>query len=343
MTETCSGDSPNVITDVATMPATSSDAEVLPRHPHQTAPPGPTTRPAPGRRRLHIPGPPGAGRTRTRITVVGPLPGNPTHQHRQGEGFARNDFRIDFDRRQVTCPQGQISTGWHGPYPTSSPTAAPLIVARFTKGQCRPCPVRAKCTTSRDSARNVGFPHENSSNCSRATVSSSRNRPGTSVTRCGPGSKAPSASSPTARHAPLPRAGQDPPAARVHRHRRHHRTPQPTASRRKRAPPTTTDGLPGLPRPAGHPTPAFPGEPSADTAATKIPDRVKLISRTDQRGVRAARVHHTAHDYWYSTSSSDTEVVGGGQNRAVLDIDHHIGDSCDTTRNPTRPTTRCAS
>jgi hypothetical protein len=32
-------------------------------------------------------------------------------------------------------------------------------VARFTKGQCQPCPVRKQPgTTSRDSARNVGFP-----------------------------------------------------------------------------------------------------------------------------------------------------------------------------------------
>ncbi|MFF3325571.1 transposase [Streptomyces sp. NPDC002889] len=58
----------------------------------------------------------------------------------------------------MTCPQGQVSRGWHGPYQTSSPTAAPLIVARFTKGQCQPCQVRAQCTTSRGSARNVGFP-----------------------------------------------------------------------------------------------------------------------------------------------------------------------------------------
>ncbi|MFE9385832.1 transposase [Streptomyces sp. NPDC007025] len=36
--------------------------------------------------------------------------------------------------------------------------AAPLIVARFAKGQCRPCPVRTQCTTTRDNARTVGFP-----------------------------------------------------------------------------------------------------------------------------------------------------------------------------------------
>jgi hypothetical protein len=48
--------------------------------------------------------------------------------------------RIDFDHREVTYPQGQVSMGWHGPYPTSSPDAAPLIVARFTRAQCQPCP-----------------------------------------------------------------------------------------------------------------------------------------------------------------------------------------------------------
>ena len=44
------------------------------------------------------------------------------------------------------------------PYPTSSPDAAPLIVARFTMGQCQPCPARAACTTSGDGKRTVGFP-----------------------------------------------------------------------------------------------------------------------------------------------------------------------------------------
>ncbi|MGW1903048.1 transposase [Streptomyces hirsutus] len=92
------------------------------------------------------------------VTVNGPLPGNPTRRHRQHEGFDRDDFHIDFDRRQVTCPRGQVSSSRHGLYPTSSPTAAPLIVAKFTKGQCQPCPDRSRCTTSRESARNVGFP-----------------------------------------------------------------------------------------------------------------------------------------------------------------------------------------
>ncbi|WP_244215753.1 hypothetical protein [Kitasatospora purpeofusca] len=59
------------------------------------------------------------------VTVGGPLPGNPTRQHRKNEGCDRDDFHIDFDRRQVTCPNGQVSASWHGPYPTSSSTADP--------------------------------------------------------------------------------------------------------------------------------------------------------------------------------------------------------------------------
>jgi transposase len=158
VTETCSGDSPNVITDVATMPATSSDAGVLPgihtRLRHRGLRPDRHLVDGGYTSLVHLE----RAEREHRIAVVGPLPGNPTRQHRKAEGFARDDFRIDFDRRQVTCPQGQVSKGWHGPYPTSSPTAAPLIVARFTKSQCQPCPVRAQCTTSRDSARSVGFP-----------------------------------------------------------------------------------------------------------------------------------------------------------------------------------------
>ncbi|WP_234543580.1 hypothetical protein [Streptomyces shenzhenensis] len=43
------------------------------------------------------------------VTVSGPLPGIHTRQHRRNEGFDRDDFHIDFDRRQVTCPQGQVN------------------------------------------------------------------------------------------------------------------------------------------------------------------------------------------------------------------------------------------
>jgi Transposase DDE domain len=157
VTETCSADGPNVITDVATMPATSADTSAVagihsrlerrgllpgehltdggytslihmeragaraPGHPHRAA-----------ARQPHPPAPrPGGLRPRR-------LP----HRLRPPGGH---------------LPAGPGQQG-HGPCPTSPPDAAPLIVARFTKAQCQPCPVRAACTTSGDGKRTVGFP-----------------------------------------------------------------------------------------------------------------------------------------------------------------------------------------
>lgn len=130
------------------------------------------------------------------VTVSGPL-SNPIRQHRRNEGFARDDFHIDYDRQQVTCPQGQVSQGWHGPYPTSSPTAAPLIVARFTKSQCCPCPVRSRCTSTVDSARTVGTPPRELRDLQLRVRPSSRRPSGRLVTRSAPEWRAQSTSSPT--------------------------------------------------------------------------------------------------------------------------------------------------
>ncbi|WP_275561333.1 transposase [Streptomyces sp. 5-6(2022)] len=155
---TCAFGSVNVITDVATTSAATNDGQALPGIHTRLARRGllPAEHLVDGgyTSLVHLE----RAEREHQITVSGPLPGNPTRQHRRNEGFDRDDSHIDFDRRRVTCPQGQVSAGWHGPYPTSSPTAAPLIVARFTKGQCHPCPVRTRCTTTADSARTVGFP-----------------------------------------------------------------------------------------------------------------------------------------------------------------------------------------
>ena len=158
VTETCADDSPNVITDVAARPATSAGsaavAGIHARLERRGLLPGEHLVDGgyPSLARMER-----AGREH-QVTLAGPLPGNRTRQHRDQQGYARDDFRVDYDRQEVTCPQGQVSKGWHGPYPTSSPDAGPLIVARFTRGQCQPCPARAACTTSGDGKRTVGFP-----------------------------------------------------------------------------------------------------------------------------------------------------------------------------------------
>jgi transposase len=158
VTETCAEDGPNVITDVATMPAASADSLALAgihaRLDRRGLLPGEHLVDGGYTSLVHMDR---AGREH-RVALTGPLPGNRTRQHRDQDGYARDDFRIDYDREEVTCPQGQVSRSWHGPYPTSSPDAAPLIVAKFSRSQCQPCPARAACTTSSDGKRTVGFP-----------------------------------------------------------------------------------------------------------------------------------------------------------------------------------------
>ncbi|MER5348572.1 hypothetical protein [Streptomyces mirabilis] len=110
-----------MITDVATTAATAYDAQALPgihtrlrrrelRPAEHLVDGGYTSL-------VHVE----RGARKHQVTVTAPLPGNPARQHRQNEGFDRDDFLIDFDRRQVTCPQGPVSKGWHGPYPTLLP------------------------------------------------------------------------------------------------------------------------------------------------------------------------------------------------------------------------------
>ncbi len=204
------------------------------------------------------------------VTVSGPLRSNPTRQHRRNEGFARDDFHIDYDRQQVTCPQDQVSAGRHGPCPTS-PTAAPLIVARFTKSQCRPCPARAQGTASRESSRTMGFPPRELRDL-QLRVRTEQQTPEWKTRYAGAlrsgGNR--QRVRPRTGHAtlPLPRTGKGPHPARPDRHRRQHRAPQRTAADRGN-PPRSAGRLPfrTTSTSARHPG-RSPGEPWASDLAT---------------------------------------------------------------------------
>jgi hypothetical protein len=64
-------------------------------------------------------------------------------------------FRIDWEHKQVTCPQGAVSSSW-GPARSKGTN---IILARFARATCAPCPARARCTTAVRSGRQLGFRH----------------------------------------------------------------------------------------------------------------------------------------------------------------------------------------
>jgi transposase len=78
------------------------------------------------------------------ITLIGPLRTTATRQARGG-GYTPEMFTIDWDARQVTCPQGQASATW---CEHASSAGNDVITVRFPKATCRTCPARGQCTTS---------------------------------------------------------------------------------------------------------------------------------------------------------------------------------------------------
>lgn len=79
------------------------------------------------------------------VTLTGPVAGVVSHQMAANNGFTGDDFTIDWDNQQVTCPGGKTTTRWN---PDRSPEGTPVVRVRFNIGQCRPCPVHEQCTTS---------------------------------------------------------------------------------------------------------------------------------------------------------------------------------------------------
>jgi IS5 family transposase len=85
------------------------------------------------------------------ITLVTPLLADTSPQARAGAGFDRAAFAIDFGTRLATCPQGHASSSWNPVNQRGTDT----IVITFAKSTCRPCPVRAQCTTSASGRRQL--------------------------------------------------------------------------------------------------------------------------------------------------------------------------------------------
>ncbi|MEU8265517.1 transposase, partial [Micromonospora sp. NPDC048999] len=140
VSETCDPCAPHVITHVATTDATINDTEMT-EAVHQGL----------AARRLlpdehvvdagyvtaaHIV----AARERN-VDLLGPV-GLDTHQ---GEHFPQNAFRIDWQAKTVTCPDGKASASWSGQRKSNG---TPVTRVHFAARDCASCPARAKCTTA---------------------------------------------------------------------------------------------------------------------------------------------------------------------------------------------------
>lgn len=154
LTETCDEDQPLLITNVETTTSTSPDLEWTDTiHQHLQK------KDLLPRQHLMDAGYVDAraldeGESKYGLDLVGPAKLDPHWQAKAGAGYDLSCFVIDWERQQVTCPQGKTNMGW---YHYQYPQRGPLIMARFSPADCRACPARAQCVRAPKAPRAVTF------------------------------------------------------------------------------------------------------------------------------------------------------------------------------------------
>lgn len=142
-TETCEPDAPNLITQVITTPAPVPDDRMAAVIHARLAESGRLPAEHWVDAGYVSAGALAAARRDHSVALHGPLAGNTTAQ---ASGlYGQDAFSIDWEKQQVTCPNGVTSTQWrHG----QSQQGLPVIRVRFSPADCRPCPVLRSCVSS---------------------------------------------------------------------------------------------------------------------------------------------------------------------------------------------------
>lgn len=157
LTETCDDDMPNIITNVETSPATTTDVEVTEKvHAslaHKNLTPaehfvdaGYTSAP-----KLL------ASREDHEIELVGPVLPDSSWQAQAGQGYSGDCFVIDWEAQTATCPESKTSESWRD---TRDKHQQKRVSIQFAKEDCAACPQREKCTKSDDKPRTITLYHQ---------------------------------------------------------------------------------------------------------------------------------------------------------------------------------------
>jgi transposase len=93
------------------------------------------------------------------VDLIGPARRNPSWQRRRTaagapEVYDSTQFEVDWEARQVRCPQGHLSSGWKE-YPEAK--GGPFIRVWFRPALCQACPAKAQCTRSKKHARQLAL------------------------------------------------------------------------------------------------------------------------------------------------------------------------------------------
>jgi transposase len=154
LTESCDEDSPNLIVNVETTPATSADIKVLDQiHTHLD-----DKDLLPGQHLVDTAYVDGehlyTSQNEYGVDLFGPVPPNSSWQAKAGQGFDLPCFAIDWQAQTVTCPQGRVSQSWQ---PGQDQKGNEMIKVQFGRADCRACDGRDQCTKSKTTPRVLQF------------------------------------------------------------------------------------------------------------------------------------------------------------------------------------------
>jgi transposase len=149
--ETCDAERPNLLTNVLTSVSTLQDDTALPII-HQAL----ATKGLLPAEHLVDAGYTSAENLLTRQTehqvrIVGRVADDSSWQARAGEGFAKANFALDWERQVATCPLGKESVSW---VPHGDAVKGELQI-RFRRGDCTPCLSRSQCTKAKQAPRRL--------------------------------------------------------------------------------------------------------------------------------------------------------------------------------------------
>ena len=88
------------------------------------------------------------------VTIIGPVADDPSWQARANRGFAKAHFEVDWEQRVVTCPAGKQSISWLA---NTYPQNGVVWEARFARKDCTPYQFREQCTRAKVEPRIIGL------------------------------------------------------------------------------------------------------------------------------------------------------------------------------------------
>jgi transposase len=88
------------------------------------------------------------------LSLEGPVRGVSNRQMRDGQGYSLPNFKINWDRQQVICPQGKTSVYWRT---LRLPDGSPRIQVQFSRSDCGACAARVACASAKTARRVMQF------------------------------------------------------------------------------------------------------------------------------------------------------------------------------------------